>query len=390
MRILQVHNFYQIPGGECAVVRAENALLASAGHQVSLFARDSSTIGDLNAAGKLWMLIRIPWNRSVIDDLHKAIHRFRPDVVHVHNVFPLLSPAVYDAFYSAGVPVVQTHHNFRVLCANGLFFVNGRLCEECLEDSKACIKHKCVRGSRILSGLYARAIGLGWRRRAFTRSITLHVALNPFFADKLVDGGIPENAIRVCGNYISSFSEKVFNKEDYFLYLGRLSPEKGLFTLIEATRQVRTKMKIAGTGPMERELRNYIESHNLNHVELLGFVSGKRKVELIGKSLALVMPSEWYENFPIAAVEAQALGTPILASEIGGLPAVVDNGETGYLFRPGHASELADLMNRLNNTPDLVRRLSAQALQTAKVRFSPENHLRCLLEIYAEAIQASP
>lgn len=387
MRVLQVHNFYQVPGGECAVVRAEKVLLESGGHKVGRFTRDSTAINGFSWAKKARMLAGIPNNCAIGGGVQAAIRRFRPDVAHVHNVFPMLSPAVYTALHRAGVPVVQTHHNFRVLCPNGLFFTDGRVCESCLNSLSACIRKKCIKGSRILSGLYARAIFRGWRRRVFTRDIALHIALNPFFAQKLARGGIPESAIRVCGNFVSTFADRAAGKEGYFLYLGRLSPEKGLLTLLEAARRVHASVKVAGTGPMEKEIRRYIADNHLGRVELLGFVKGERKSELVRKSLAVVIPSEWYENFPISAVEAQALGTPVIASRIGGLPEIVAHGKTGYLFQPGNTAELTGLLERMGAAPDLVRQMSVQSLQRAKALFSPETHLQRLLEIYEEAVQ---
>ena len=385
MKILQIHNFYQVPGGECAVVRAEKALLEAAGHAVCQFARDSTSIDGLSLYGKIAMLRRIPQNPSVDKEVLSTVNQFHPDVAHVHNIFPLLSPSVYAALRKAGVPVVQTHHNFRVLCPNGLFFNHGRICEACLESLTACCKNRCVKGSRILSALYARAIYRGWQAGAFSSDITMHIALNPFFKAKLTNGGVPPEAIRVCGNFVSSFSDQTAVKENYFLFLGRLSTEKGLFTLLQASRQTMATIKIAGTGPLYTEIARFIEQHGLKNVELLGFVDGDRKIDLIRKSIAVVIPSQWYENFPIAGVEAQAQGTPVLASRIGGMPSVVAHGESGYLFEPGNEGELAGLLNKLAGSPELVRQLSDQSLQRAKSLFTPEIHCRRLLEIYAEA-----
>lgn len=388
MKILQIHNYYQVPGGECAVVGAERELLESDGHTVCQFTRESADINRYDAAGKIKMLVRIPWNRVAAESLTRTIRRFRPDVAHIHNLYPLLSPSVFDALERERVPAVQTHHNFRFFCPNGLFFINGRICDACTKSYFACVRHRCIKDNHLLSALYALAVYQGWRRGVFAGKIARHIALNPFFAERLARSGIPNSTIRICGNYITAFAERDSEKEDYFLYLGRLSPEKGLFTLLESAKTVAAKVKIAGTGPLEQEMRRFIRIHQLRNVEVLGYVEGERKSELLRRCIALVVPSECYENFPISVVEAQAEGTAVLASRIGGLPTVVSDEETGYLFEPGNAEELARLMNKMAERPDLVETLSCQSLERAKALFTPESHLEQLLQIYAEAVQA--
>ena len=209
MRILQVHNFYQVPGGECAVVNAEKILLKKAGFEVTQFVKDNQEIDKLAFWGKATMLTRIPYNKKVYGELVSFVKKLKPDVAHIHNIFPLFSPAVYAALNHAGIPVVQTHHNFRMLCPNGLFFCGGKICENCGLDFKASYKKKCVRGNKIFSYLYAKAISKGWETGSFVNHITLHIALNRFFANKLIRSGIPNENIRICGNFVINFADKV-------------------------------------------------------------------------------------------------------------------------------------------------------------------------------------
>ena len=388
MKILQVHNFYQIYGGECAVVAAEKKLLEEEGHHVIQFTKDSRDIDRLSLPARAAMLYRIPWNRKAGREIIAYAKKTRPDVAHVHNIFPLLSPAIYTALSSTGIPIVQTHHNFRALCPNGLFFTGGNVCEECGNGFSHCYIKKCMKNSRLVSYLYAKAIAGAWEKKVFTRDITRHIALNRFFAEKLTVRGIPADRIRICGNFVSEFVEQAQPRDSFFLFLGRLSREKGLFTLLEAAKKTKKKIRIAGTGPLENRIKQYLSQHYLPHVKLIGFVGGRQKAALLNKCLALIIPSRCYDNFPISALEAQAAGSPVIASRTGGLPEIVVEGETGFLFQPGSAGELASLLERLGDDPRLAQRLAEQAALHARLRFGPRKHLASLEEIYREAISA--
>ncbi|MHA2282701.1 MAG: glycosyltransferase [Promethearchaeota archaeon] len=361
-------------------------MLENAGIEVTQFVKDSKEIDKLAFWGKAAMLTRIPYNKKIYGELVSYVQKLKPDVAHIHNIFPLLSPAVYTALNHAAIPVVQTHHNFRMLCPNGLFFCNGAICEDCGTDFSASYRKKCVKRNKIISYLYAKSIEKGWKTGAFVNHITLHIALNRFFAKKLISKGIPYENIRICRNFVFNFADKVTSKKPYFLFLGRLSVEKGLFTLLEAAREIKYTVKIAGTGSLEEKIRQYIVRNNCTNIELLGFVSGKRKMELIEKSLALIIPSQWHENFPISAVEALSRGTPVIACQIGGLPEIVSHGRNGYLFQAGNKAELIILLERIASSPELCMRLAKRALNDAKEKLSSEGHLTLLVDIFNEAI----
>ncbi|MBK7420500.1 MAG: glycosyltransferase [Nitrospira sp.] len=239
VRILQIHNFYKVPGGECGVVEAERRLLEEHGNTVLQFAVDSREIDSMPLLKQGLAFVQIPWNVGVARRLVSFVHKHRPDVVHVHNVFPLLSPSVYHALSRSGVSVVQTVHNYRFLCPNGLFYVKGKVCEACQEQSYwAAVKNCCVHESMITSALYASAVAWGWRSGTFSSCIDRYIALNSFSFGKLVAAGVPKDKVRVCGNFVSNFSEAPPAKQPYALYLGRLSAEKGLKTLLAAAGSV--------------------------------------------------------------------------------------------------------------------------------------------------------
>lgn len=391
MKILQVHNFYRTRGGECRVVEAEKRLLESHGHTVVQFVADSTSLDHMTLSQKASTFLQIPYNFQIARGLHNYVSEHKPDLAHVHNVFPMLSPAVYLALKRNHIPVVQTIHNFRFLCPNGLFYVNGSVCEACQEKGYwAAVRNRCMHGSMATSALYAAAIAWGWRSGAFGSCIDRFIVLNKFTAGKLIAAGVPEEQIRICGNFVSDFAEAPAAKQRYVLYLGRLSSEKGLSTLLAAARSVpELPLKIAGTGPLEVDLRRIVGEPGMNHVEIVGYVTGEAKRRLIAKALCTVVPSECYENFPLSGVESLALGTPVIASRIGGLPDLVEHGHTGLLFPPGDTGALAECLHRMSLRASDTCEMALNALVTARERFSPQRHLEQLLEIYSDAVRAT-
>ncbi len=389
MKILQVHNYYRTRGGECGVVEAEKRLLESHGHTVVQFVADSNTLDEMTFPKKASTFLQIPYNTWIAKRLESHVFEHKPDLAHVHNVFPMLSPSVYVALRRNSVPVIQTIHNYRFLCPNGLFYVNGRVCEACQEKGYwEAVRNRCMHGSMATSALYAAAVAWGWRGGAFRSCIDRYIALNTFVSGKLVAAGVPNEKIRICGNFVDDFAEAPVAKQCYALYIGRLSSEKGLSTLLAAVRSVpELPLKIAGTGPLEVDLRRAIGEPAMDHIELIGHVTGETKRRLIAEALCTVVPSEWYENFPLSVVESLAFGTPVIASRIGGLPDLIEDGRTGLLFPAGDVEALVKCLRRISHEAADTHEMAANALVTARERFSPQRHLEQLLEIYQDAVR---
>lgn len=391
MKILQIHNFYNIPGGECSVVRAERRLLEENGHEVMQFTADSAELAGYSLSRKARSFLQLPYNLETTSRLAQFLKTHRPDVSHVHNVFPLLSPSVYVALKRHGIPVVQTIHNYRFLCPNGLFFTHGRVCQDCLHDGLiAAVRNKCMHDSRLVSAMYAAAVGIAWRTGNLPDNIDRYISLNRFGANMLAAGGVPEHKIRICGNFVERIAGAPAPKKRYILYLGRLSPEKGLWTLFKALRKTAgVALKIAGTGPLTDELNNYVKKNPDMNVEFVGFVHGSEKERLIGEALCTVVPSEWYENFPVSVLESLAHGTPVIASRMGGLPEMVDHDQTGLLFTAGNDDELAVCLTKIWDDEGKVNRMAITALSAARSRFGSDMHYQQLTDIYQDA-RASP
>jgi len=388
MRILQIHNFYKTPGGECSVVRAEKKLLETYGHDVFQFTADSREIDDYSLIRKGLFYLQIPYNLQIRRKLSRFIAENKPDIAHVHNVFPLQSPSVYSTLKKYKIPVVQTIHNFRFLCPNGKFFIQDMVCEDCQHQGFfSSVRKKCMHDSRSTSLLYATAISMAWKSGNLSRNIDRYIALNHFTAEKFIAAGVPPGKISICGNFCENISEAPALKKSYILYLGRLSSEKGIRTLLKAMQKTsNVTLKIAGVGPLLEKLKQYAKANPFLKLEFMGFVNGEEKNKLVREALATVIPSEYYENFPISVLESLALGTPVIASRIGGLPEIVEHGRTGLLFTAGNADELAAHIATLANNESKTNEIAAEALETSRIRFGPATHYVKLMEIYSDSI----
>lgn len=392
MKILLCHNFYQQAGGELVAVLALKALLEQKGHQVIFYTQNNQEIAQYNSLEKIGFFPRTLFSARAYRCVRKLAAREKPDIAHVHNVFPLLSPAVYVALNHAGIPIVQTIHNYRLMCINGLFLRDGRICERCKNGKFfSGFRFKCYRNSYLLSGLYA--LTIGWHRRWGTfRRIDRFIALTRFVAEKFAESGMTEaSKISILGNFLPTPLPECGAPDlraPYIGYLGRLSREKGIFTLLEALRDMPSlRLKAMGSGPLLEEMRAYIRRHCLQNIELLGFVDGEEKYRIMRGALCCVVPSQCYESFPLAVLESAAVSTPIVASRIGSLPTLVAEGERGLLFAPGNSADLRAKLKLLVSRPELAIRMGRQARQWVETEHTPEAHYEALIKIYRQVMR---
>jgi glycosyltransferase involved in cell wall biosynthesis len=390
MKILFIHNFYQQFGGEDSVALAERRLLEDHGEEVCFWTKHNDEIkkyGPLQKANFFKETIR---SSRTVREIQETVAKFQPDVAFVHNIYPLISPSLYPALKDLGVPIVQVLHDFRPFCSNGWFYINGQVCERCkLGNHLPGIIHRCYHDSFVLSTLYSTTLGLN-RWAGMLDKIDAFICLTAFFEQKILEAGIPEEKIFIRPNFINAPplpSESRNGNGNYALYLGRLSNEKGIWTLLRAFAQLpEVPLKIAGTGPLENELREYAATHKLSNVEFLGFKSGEKKWELVRNSEFGVIPSEWYENFPIVALEFFAAARPVVASRIGGLPHVVEEGKTGTLFEPGNADDLARRVKSLRSNPAEIEVMGRQGRLMAEGQYGPQASYNNLMNIFHEVL----
>lgn len=395
MKILVCHNAYQQPGGEEVAVELQVELLRSRGHQVVLYQRHSRELLDYGLLEKARFPLETVASRRTTREIRALVTRERPALAHVHNVFPLLSPSLYSALADAGVPIVQTVHNYRLLCPNGLFYTRGQVCERCKHGATHhAVRLRCYRSSYTLSAVYALAIGRHRRRGTFDR-IDRFVALTSFTADKLVEGGLaPRDKVSVLGNFLPSPLPEPARAAPggpagggYVLYLGRLSGEKGVHLLVEAFAGLPSvALKIAGSGPEADALARRIESLGARNVELIGRREGAEKWTLIRDALFTVAPSLWYECFPFAVLESLACGVPALVAGHGGLAAMLAGREVAMTFRPGDAADLRARAAELAVDPARRRQLGERGRALVESEFSDHAHYRRLTGIYRELV----
>lgn len=384
-RILVVHNAYQYRGGEDTVVEAEAALLLSRGHEVDTWLRSNDEVREMSlpvlASGTLW-------SGRTTRELADRVRRSRPDVIHVHNTFPLISPSLYWAAARAGVPVVQTLHNFRLLCPQAMFLRQGRICEDCLGHAPwRGVARRCYRGSMPQSALLAGMLELHRALGTYTRKVSRFIALNGFCRDKFIQGGLPAGKIAVKPNFVAWEDTRVpepgsARERAGFLFVGRLSGEKGVAVLARAFAELTgADLRVAGTGPEAERLQG------LAGATLLGALPGEAVRAEMDRALALVMPSICYENFPRTLVEAYACGLPVIASRLGAMAELVRDGETGLLFEPGDAADLAAKMRWAQAHPEIMAAMGQAARAEYEAKYTPEINYRQLMAIYEAAIR---
>ena len=333
MKVLIVHNRYQQRGGEDAVVDAETRLLAANGIDVERLDADNDAIEGL--VPKIQVSASqfgIP--TTALSEFCGVISSFQPDVVHVHNWFPTLSPSIFNICRRANVPVVHTLHNYRLLCAGATMFRDGHVCEDCVGTTLRLpgIVHSCYRNSFAGTAVATAGMLTHWSIGTWRRSVDRFIALSQFARHKLIDGGLPSNKIVVKPNFIDPDPGIGSGCGQYLLYAGRLTEEKGLRVLLECWMHGPDLplLKIAGGGPLQDEVRQ--AAATLKNVEWLGCRSSEEVLDLMRNATALLCPSQWYEGMPRVVIESLAVGTPVIASCIGCYPEMIVDGDSGALF----------------------------------------------------------
>lgn len=381
MHVLVVHNRYRERGGEDAVVEHEIGLLRSAGHEVTEYGRHNDEIEDSNPWGPA---VQAFWSRRTTRDFDELIRRRMPDVVHAHNTFPLISPSVFWAAARAGIPVVQTLHNFRPICPQGLLLREGRPCESCVGRMPLpAVRHACYRGSRAQTALVAGVNLVHQSLGTWSRRVDRYIALSEFSRGRLLAGGLPAERVVVKPNSVPVPEGVPEGPRQGLLFVGRLSPEKGLDTLVQAASALLPgTVRVAGSGPMQRLLEGEPAVVPLGH---LGRAALRTEM---ARATALVLPSACYENAPLAVLEAFACGLPVIASRLGALAEIVEDGVTGLLFEAGHSSALRERMVWALAHPEQMREMGEAARQRHARSYAPQENLRRLLEIYEGVLPA--
>jgi glycosyltransferase involved in cell wall biosynthesis len=373
------------------VVRAERELLERHGDEVLLYSRHNDEIKEFSAGEKASFFPQTVYSWKSGGEIADAVRGFQPDVAFVHNVYPLLSPSIYHKLHALGIPAVQVLHNFRPFCPNGFYYTQGQICEDCRGGNYLnAVRKRCYKDSYVLSGLYALALGSN-RLGGMVNKIAGFICLTEFFKIKMQEAGVPDSKLFVRPNFVYAppLSAGPGDSGDYAIYMGRLSPEKGCWTLIHAFEQMpQVALKILGTGPLEQELKDYVHQNGIGNIQFLGFKSGDEKWQLLRNSFCLVVPSEWYENFPVTVLEAFMAARPVVAARMGGLPYIVEDGKSGLLFEAGKVGELVQKIQHLVDHPADAVRMGACGRRLSETKYGPDQGYSNLMKVFSQ-VQAT-
>lgn len=388
MKVLLCHNYYQQPGGEDRSFFDEEWLLKSHGHEVVRYTVHNDVIDEMSSLRLAKTLI---WNRDSYRELRDLIQRERPAVIHCTNTFPLISPSVYYAAKREGVPVVQSLHNYRLLCPNALFLRNNKPCESCLGKSipLPAIIHGCYRDSRVASAGVAAMVSFHRLMRTWTRGVDKYFVLTEFARDKFIQGGLAADKMVIKPNFVHPDTGPGDGSGDYVIFVGRLSSEKGIDTLLSAWQQLpgNTKLKIVGDGPMAGRV-----SQAMNDDPRIEWVGRRTKEEvdrLIHKASCLIIPSICYETFGRAIIEAYVHGVPVIASRHGAMAELVRHGETGLLFDAGNATKLREAVELAFRDPDKLLRMRREARREFERLYTADANYELLIGTYKNVIASS-
>lgn len=381
--ILIAHNYYQIPGGEDTVVENEINLLKKNGHEVYLYRRHNNEIKKIGRIKKVKFIIKTFFSFRTFKEVESIIKKNNINIVHVHNTLPLLSPSIYYAAFRCKVPVVQTVHNFRLLCPGATLTKNGSICEDCIEKGlKYSINNRCYRNS-LLQTLIVSTMLKVHRLLGTYNKVNGYIALTEFNKNKL-SGLIPREKIFVKPNFVSSNKVTLPRKMDnYFVFIGRLDKLKGIDLLVRIwDKSDENKLLIIGDGPLKDYIQRYIRQNNMTNIEMLGFVSREKAFEILKKSKAIIMPSQWYEGFPMTIVESFSLGVPVIAGKIGNLSSIIKDNYNGLHFIYNDEKDLKTKIIRLEKDNDFNNILNQGALETFNGLYTDEINYEHLMNIY--------
>jgi glycosyltransferase involved in cell wall biosynthesis len=387
VKVLQIYNQQRSRfGGEPTVIDATMRVLSQNGHQVRLVMKSSRVLENsiLRRMNAFWGGI---YNVNAYREMLRVIESDRPDVVHVHSVYPMFSPSILVACQRKNVPVVMTVHSHNLTCPTWYHLYKGRVCEDCVGGHEyRCVLKNC-RNNVFESSAYALRSGVARKFRLFHDNVSVLIVLTQFAKTKLLQAGFREDQISVVPNPASVKEFAADQTEgNYVAFAGRISPEKGIDTLLAAAAQMPdVPFKVAGDGDAIWELKAKAPSN----VAFVGRLSGDELSEFYDRSRMVVVPSLWFEQFPMVVLEAMGRALPVIGSRIGGLPEIIEEGITGSIFEPGNSADLLRQLRRLWEDPQLCRRMGLAGREKVQQEYTEDIYLRNLIAVYQSAIQRS-
>ncbi|MFA5107415.1 MAG: glycosyltransferase family 4 protein [Patescibacteria group bacterium] len=402
MKILLINKFYYLKGGAEKHFFELKEMLERHGHEVVVFSmRDEKNIpsayskyfvSNVNFENVTlnWQGLRTAGRMLYSFEARRKISRLldaeKPDLVHVHNIYHQISPSILSAIKKRNIPIVQTLHDYKLLSPNYALFCHGKICECAFGGAYyKCIRHRCIKDSTVASTLSALEMYLHKSLQLYEKNVDVFICPSMFMAEQLKRWGIRAKRIEQIYNFVTETAPTKKVTGDYFLYVGRLSEEKGLPLLLEAFAGLPSKLKIVGTGPLEKELKHRVETEKMENVAFLGYREGDELSDLVSKSLAVIVPSQWYENCPLVILEAYQHGKPVIATEIGGIPELVHEGQTGYTFKLGSPNDLRKKIQLVTENISRVDEMGQNATAFSD-QFLAEKYYQKLITIYESLV----
>jgi glycosyltransferase involved in cell wall biosynthesis len=390
MKICIIHNRYEFPCGEDTVVRAEKQMLTALGHQAVEYVRTNHDISQYGVWSKATLAPRTIWAWDSYREIREFLEKEKPDVAHFHNTLPIVSPAGYYACRRAGVPVVQTLHNYRLFCPVATFSRDGHICEACVEDSLwRSVAYGCYRGSRTATGTVALMLGVHRRMGTWTRLVDCYIAMTKFGQRKFIDCGLPAGKVYVKPNFVDPDPRMRNCRGEGAVFVGQLRTGKGLRTLLAALARVGNHLPvtIAGEGPLRTELEDQASGLGISGVSFTGQLAPDEVRALMKRSQFLIFPSETYETFGMSIAEAFACGTPVICSRLGAMEELVDDGRTGLHFTPGDPEDLAVKIKWAWSHPKEMETMGKEARGEYEAKYTAERNYPMLMEIYERVLE---
>ncbi|WP_020527929.1 glycosyltransferase family 4 protein [Flexithrix dorotheae] len=389
MRILLLHNTYQFKGGEDTVFEAEKELLLANGNEVSTLIFDNQSINADSAVSKLLTGLRALYNPKSAKIIKEKINSFQPDVIHIHNFFPIASPSVFYVAQQMNIPVVMTLHNYRLICPSAILYYDNEIYEKSIHKTFPidAIMKGVYRDSKLQTATLVFMTGIHKILGTWNKKIDKYIALTNFAKAKFLDSSLNagEGRFAVKPNFTGDLGLGPEEREDYFLFIGRLTEEKGIKVLMEAAKQGNFKVKILGDGPYKEEV--VAESEKNENIVFMGFQGRETVINELKNCKALIFPSTWYEGMPMVILEAFSVGTPVIGSRLGGAQEVIEDQYNGLHFEPGNAGDLLAKIELLNESSETRAQLSKNARKSYEEKYTPAKNYEFLMDIYKDIIE---
>lgn len=397
MKILQVHNFYgsSAPSGENQVFTAEGELLASRGHELHTFTRHSDEIRSQGVWGTMKGALATPWNPWMTWAVRRAIEHFKPDVVHVHNTFPLISPGIFHAIGHRAARVL-TLHNYRLFCPAAIPIRAGQVCTDCLDCHSVlpALRYGCYRGNRLATLPLAANVALHRHLGTWTKQVDAFIALTDFQRVRMIDAGLPADRVHIKPNFYPGNPIIVpwLDRRQSVVFVGRLTAEKGVLALVRAWLmwgESAPELRIVGDGGMRAELEQLAATIPMVPIRFLGQLDGAAAQDEIARARLLVLPSECFEGFPMVVRETFAFSTPAAVSNIGPLPSIVRQNENGVVFEPRNPQSLLQVVRAAWEKTGELEQLAMGARRSFEALYTEDANYRMLMTIYEQAMEVS-